>query len=144
MIFWQSATRRWSSWQATPSCTGQRSALDALLDECVSGVLASLDEAVFDHAVWAASGCDYFGRSWFAAPLLWAEAFFCQWLLDAVGYFAPGPWQGVDPFAPFKRAELWRPAVGEGLAALGTIPEPQVLLRCSLWGIRAGPGGAEE
>ena len=36
----------------------------------------------------------------------WSESYFYRRVLDAVGFFEPGPWRGVDPFAPLKRAEL--------------------------------------
>jgi hypothetical protein len=41
-------------------------------------------------------------------PFFPAEVAFYQRLLEAVGYFAEGPWRGIDPFGPQKAAELAR------------------------------------
>lgn len=94
---------------------------------------------------WGAGA--YVGRrSWFDVPFLWAESYFYRRLLEAVGYFAPGPWQGVDPFAPFKRAELTGSAVAAELAALDDLAalapgeRDQALLQGALWGNRADLG----
>ncbi|BFO16552.1 hypothetical protein SHKM778_29400 [Streptomyces sp. KM77-8] len=110
-----------------------------------------------DRERWQTWGTDsYAGRSWFAVPWLWSESWFYRRLLDAVGYFAPGPWQGVDLFRPSKLAELGSPATDEELAALDDLtgrPEHErarALLHGSLWGNRADLGfrlsaeGAEE
>ena len=57
-------------------------------------------------------------------PFLAAESCFYRQLLHAVGYFAPGPWQGVDPFRPFKLAELDTPeAAAHYRAVLDRYPE---------------------
>ena len=103
-----------------------REALDALLAETLSGPMRPLP----DGAVWDGWGAPYFGRPWLDAPFLWAESYFYRRLLDAVGYFAPGPWQGVDPFAPMKRAELHD-------APVPSLADPAELLLASLWGNRA-------
>lgn len=66
-------------------------------------------------------GQEHFGRSWYDAPFLWAESYFYRRLLGTVGYFGAGPWQGIDPFAPFKQAELRGEAVDEELRALDAL-----------------------
>ncbi|KUJ68705.1 hypothetical protein ACZ90_17675 [Streptomyces albus subsp. albus] len=124
----------------------QHEALDALLDEISNGVVQPLAPADHDHQRWAAWGQEYFGRSWYDAPFLWAESYFYRRLLGAVGYFGPGPWQGVDPFAPFKQAELRGDAVDEELRALDALASAPAeeraaaLLHASLWGNRADLG----
>ncbi|MFD4906591.1 damage-control phosphatase ARMT1 family protein [Kitasatospora purpeofusca] len=61
----------------------------------------------------------------------------------STGYFRPGTWQGIDPFAPFKNAELSSSAVDDELAALSNLPSlsaekrAEVLLSSALWGNRA-------
>ncbi|MEU3496777.1 damage-control phosphatase ARMT1 family protein [Kitasatospora cineracea] len=92
-----------------------------------------------DAARWQEWGAGLWGRSWDEAPFLWAESYFYRQLLDATGYFRPGPWQGVDPFAPFKTAELAGPAVDGELAALDHpgATRPEALLSAALWGNRA-------
>ncbi|MEU4177437.1 damage-control phosphatase ARMT1 family protein [Streptomyces sp. NPDC026589] len=131
---------------AFPYGRPQHEALDALLDEITDGVVEPLAPGERDHGRWAASGKEYFGRSWYDAPFLWAESYFYRRLLGAVGYFGTGPWQGVDPFAPFKKAELGGEAVEEELRALdplAKVPAEEratALLHASLWGNRADLG----
>ncbi|MFE1369261.1 damage-control phosphatase ARMT1 family protein [Streptomyces anulatus] len=131
---------------AFPYGRQQHEALDALLDEITDGVIEPLATTERDHERWAVSGQGYFGRSWYDAPFLWSESYFYRKLLGAVGYFGTGPWQGVDPFAPFKKAELRGDAVEEELRALDALANaPAVerataLLHASLWGNRADLG----
>ncbi|MFU0243064.1 hypothetical protein ACKI1J_46155, partial [Streptomyces scabiei] len=96
---------------AFPLDPERRHALDALLAGCADGVVeplpADADPTGRDRDRWARWGMDaYAGRSWYDVPWLWAESHFYRRLLDAVGYFGPGAWQGVDPFRPAKLAEL--------------------------------------
>ncbi|WP_225830580.1 damage-control phosphatase ARMT1 family protein [Streptomyces sp. NK08204] len=132
---------------AFPYGPGQRGALDALLESCTDGVIEPLSEDAPDRDRWRAWGLDgYVGWSWFDVPWLWSESYFYRRLLDAVGYFWPGAWQGIDPFRPFKHAELDAPETGEELAALDGLrdrPEEErarALLHGSLWGNRADLG----
>ncbi|MFJ3901511.1 damage-control phosphatase ARMT1 family protein [Streptomyces sp. NPDC090025] len=131
---------------AFPYGPGQHEALDALLDEIINGVIEPLAPADHDRERWADWGKEYFGHSWYDAPFLWAEGYFYRRLLGAVGYFGTGPWQGVDPFAPFKRAELRGEAVEEELRVLDPLADASVeerataLLHASLWGNRADLG----
>ncbi|TWD18198.1 uncharacterized protein DUF89 [Streptomyces sp. T12] len=143
--------------EALPYGPGQRRALDALLANCAEGTITPLPADAHDRDRWAAWGMDaHAGRSWYDVPWLWSESWFYRQLLHAVGYFAPGPWQGIDPFRPAKLAELDAPATDEELAALDDLegrPEDErarALLHGSLWGNRAdlgfrlSAGGAEE
>ncbi|MFF8289266.1 damage-control phosphatase ARMT1 family protein [Streptomyces sp. NPDC016309] len=131
---------------AFPYGRRQHAALDALLDETANGAVEPLGPAAHDHERWAAWGQGHFGRSWYDAPFLWAESYFYRRLLGAVGYFDDGPWQGIDPFAPFKRAELRGDAVEEELRALDALAgaaageRATALLHASLWGNRADLG----
>ncbi|MEU0697155.1 damage-control phosphatase ARMT1 family protein [Streptomyces niveus] len=124
----------------------QRRALDALLASCTEGVIEPLGPDAHDRDQWDAWGGEYMGRSWFDVPFLWSESYFYRRLLAATGYFAPGPWQGIDPFAPFKRAELLGSLVDDELAALDALarrPAGERAAAClqgSLWGNRADLG----
>ncbi|MFI1163557.1 damage-control phosphatase ARMT1 family protein [Streptomyces sp. NPDC020801] len=125
----------------------QHGALDALLKSCTEGVIEPLPADAHDRDRWQAWGlATYAGRSWFDVPWLWSESYFYRRLLDAVGYFAPGPWQGIDPFRPSKLAELDAPGTDEELAALDAlegVPADEraaALLHGSLWGNRADLG----
>lgn len=123
-------------------------ALDALLISCTEGVIEPLGPDAYNREQWDVWGGEYVGRSWFDVPFLWSESYFYRRLLDATGYFGPGPWQGIDPFAPFKRAELRGPLVDDELAALDALAQRPVeeraaaYLQASLWGNRADLGFA--
>ncbi|WP_240634264.1 MULTISPECIES: damage-control phosphatase ARMT1 family protein [Streptomyces] len=131
---------------AFPYGPDQRRALDALLKNSTEGVIEPLGARAADRAQWDAWGRAYFGRSWFDVPFLWAESYFYRQLLEAVGYFAPGPWQGIDPFRPFKLAEIDTAEADEELAALDELArqpvevQEEALLHGSLWGNRADLG----
>ena len=121
--------------------------LDALLAGCTKGVIEPLSEDAHDRDRWRSWGLDaYAGRSWFDVPWLWSESYFYRRLLDAVGYFGTGVWQGIDPFRPFKLAELDAPETDEELAVLDTLEtrpadeRARALLHGSLWGNRADLG----
>lgn len=114
-------------------------ALDELAEE-ITGVIRPLPPDVHDHAVW---GRDHIGESWFDVPFLWAESYFYRKLLEAVGYFGPGAWRGVDPFAPAKSAELTGEALTAELAMLADLADADQdagLLTASLWGNQADLG----
>ncbi|WP_405009600.1 damage-control phosphatase ARMT1 family protein [Kitasatospora sp. NBC_01539] len=141
---------------ALPYGPAERAAVERLLAESTEGVLEPPAADLHDHAEWLAWGSGLWGRPWGEAPFLWAESWFYRRLLDATGYFRPGTWQGVDPFAPFKDAELAGAAVDGELAALddlSALPDEaraETLLASALWGnradlsfrITAGPSGA--
>ncbi|MFC8343969.1 damage-control phosphatase ARMT1 family protein [Streptomyces sp. NPDC057280] len=133
--------------EAFPYGPDQQRALDALLENCTKGVIEPLPAGASGRDLWAAWGmAEHTGRSWFDIPWLWSESWFYRRLLDAVGYFGPGPWQGMDPFRPFKLAELESAETDEELAALDDFADRPVeeqaeaLLHGSLWGNRADLG----
>ena len=100
---------------------------DGLLDlraEITDGRIRHLREAAPDTGFWRIVSAPFAGRTWLDVPWYWAESYFYRRLLEATRYFQPGPWQGVDPFAPAKDEE-WRPdgaprAVDELMSALPT------------------------
>jgi len=46
------------------------------------------------------------GQNWLEVPWFFAESYFYVRLLEATGYYQPGPGRGVDPFARQKQASL--------------------------------------
>ncbi|MGC5034852.1 damage-control phosphatase ARMT1 family protein [Streptomyces sp. DT190] len=133
--------------EAFPYEPAQHRALDELLANCTEGAIEPLPADAHDRENWDDWGLRaYTGRSWFDVPWLWSESWFYRLLLQAVGYFGPGPWQGLDPFRPFKRAELDSPETDEELAALDDLAgrpageQARALLHGSLWGNRADLG----
>ncbi|RMI28418.1 damage-control phosphatase ARMT1 family protein [Nocardia stercoris] len=131
---------------AHPYRPGERAALRQLLDVSLHGVLEPLPSGADDADRWRSWGAEWWGRSWGEAPFLFAESYFYRLLLDAVGYLRPGPWHGVDPFGPAKRAELTGPAVAAELRALESLAHAggsdvrEVLLKSALWGNQADLG----
>ncbi|MET9254952.1 damage-control phosphatase ARMT1 family protein [Streptomyces sp. NPDC003717] len=133
--------------EAFPYDPDRRRALDALRENCLTGVIEPLPADAPDRELWAAWGlAEHTGRSWFEVPWLWAESHFYRRLLDATGYLGTGAWRGVDPFRPAKLAELDAPETDEELAALDDLSglpaeeRTQALLHGSLWGNRADLG----
>jgi len=124
----------------------QDHALDRLGRESSVGVITPLGRRAPDREVWDGWGRDYFGQRWIDVPFLWAESYFYRKLLDVIGFFEPGPWSGIDPFAPFKNAELADSSLGTEFAVLNrvlSLPENErasALLHASLWGNRADLG----
>ncbi|MFI6855158.1 damage-control phosphatase ARMT1 family protein [Streptomyces sp. NPDC050416] len=133
--------------EAFPYEPWQHRALDELLANCTKGEIEPLPADAHDRGLWDSWGLrEYTGRSWFDVPWLWSESWFYRRLLQAVGYFGPGPWQGIDPFRPSKLAELDSRETDEELAALDDLAgrpageQAQALLHGSLWGNRADLG----
>ncbi|MBB5122466.1 damage-control phosphatase ARMT1 family protein [Streptomyces eurocidicus] len=134
--------------ESNPYGPGQRSGLRELLAESASdtAVVRPPEETTPGREQWLGWGREYFGRPWRDVPFLWAESYFYLRLLECVGYFAPGPWQGVDPFAPMKAAELADPALEADTAWLDGLDRSapaeafRTLLLASLYGNRADLG----
>ncbi|MFD6285489.1 damage-control phosphatase ARMT1 family protein [Streptomyces sp. NPDC060205] len=130
--------------RATPYPPEHQRALDALLDEITKGSVERLDDAEPGAGSWRDE--PYYGQRWADVPFLWAESFFYRKLLAALQHFTPGPWLGIDPFAPFKNAELAGSEVDDELSALDRLPDlapdeqDSTLLLSSLWGNRADLG----
>ena len=131
---------------AHPYGPGQRRALDSLLEEVTTGAVLPLGEHAHDHAAWNRWGAAYFGKRWAEVPFLWWESYFYRRLLDAVGFFEPGPWYWVDPFAYLKDAELHGAGMASDLAALEKVDRlpagerRRAKLLASLWGNEADLG----
>ena len=117
-------------------------ALHALRRELATEPIRPPDPTAPGADFWRAQWAQYRGRTWLEVPWYFAEAYFYRRLLEAVGYFRPGPWQGHDPFAAQKERML-EEGIGpfaEALAALAGQDDEEVaaaLIRGCLWGNRA-------
>lgn len=118
---------------AHPYGPEQLAALDTLLRESTGGTVQRLPEGARDKADWDRWGAGYYGRPWIELPFLWAESYFYRRLLEAVGWYPPGPWAGLDPFGFLKAAEL-APSTVDEKVDLGT------LLYAAMWGNQADLG----
>ncbi|ALG11304.1 damage-control phosphatase ARMT1 family protein [Kibdelosporangium phytohabitans] len=120
---------------AHPYGPDERAALEALLAETQKGTISLADDA-FDRDTWLDWDRRHFGKPWAKAPFLWAESYFYRLLLGAVGYFDTG----VDPFGPFKTAELRSSTLDNDYAWLAEQPHFDAALMASLYGNRADLG----
>lgn len=120
-----------------------REALDALHAEVTQGRVRELLDDAPDRAFWNSVSANHIGRSWLDVPWYWGEAFFYRRLLEATGYFRPGPGDRVDPFYPQKATELAPDAAPHAVnALLSRLPDDphgrfDMLLHGSLWGNRS-------
>lgn len=124
---------------AHPYDTRRRDALGSLWREIESGRIEPLPAGAPDAARWQS----HLGERWLDAPFLWSESYFYRRLLEAVGYFAPGAWRGVDPFSSLKSAELRTKQTRAALTAVADLAgrpageRSRVKLLASLWGNQA-------
>jgi hypothetical protein len=80
--------------------------LAALADEMPAGRLRPLqDSSAPDALDWERDLAPYLGQTWNEAPWFVAEIYFFRRILEATGYYQPGPGRGVDPYIPQKRQE---------------------------------------
>ncbi|HWC21791.1 MAG TPA: ARMT1-like domain-containing protein [Flexivirga sp.] len=91
---------------ASPFGPEVRDRLDELGKEIVAGPIVPPDPQWHDHDSWARWHEPYAGKPWSETPFLWAENYFFRRILAATGFFEPGAMHGIDPFGPFKSAEL--------------------------------------
>ena len=75
-------------------------------DELVSGQIRLLEEETEDRPIWDHDIRPWLGKTWLEIPWYLAEAYFFRRVLEATGYFQPGPWQGYDPFNKLKEIEI--------------------------------------
>ena len=129
-----------------PCDARQKDQLNMLLDETIRGLVAPLPDRAWDSSYWRASGDAFFGRPWIQASFLWAESFFYRRLLQALEFFEPGPWRGVDPFLSMKTVEFETDAVEaywEEIGQLANLTDEEAfhaLVRAALLGNRADLG----
>jgi hypothetical protein len=132
---------------ANPYSPEQVAGLDRLAAE-LDGPIGPLTADGPDATDWRAWSEPHLGRSWDEVPFLWAESYFYRRLLDAVGFFTPGPGYWLDPFGHLKAAELDSVALDAELAELDWIADVDpaqrldAILRAALRGNRADLGFA--
>lgn len=117
----------------------------ALHRELPDGPIRPLeDPGAPDVSLWAAWIAPFLNETWASAPWLFAEHYLYRRILEATGYFQPGPTYQLDPFRKQKTATLTES--GDAVCALAQQANqcaahaeaaqkqlPQ-LLRTALWG----------
>lgn len=122
------------------------SRIEALMAEIPFGAIRQMNSTAPDAKNWHIYTQPYLNQNWLTPPWFFTETYFYRRLIEATGYYEPGPGFGVDPFlyqkeqgllttdatiqAIAQRLDNW---LGEGshdehLAAL---------LAINLWGNRA-------
>jgi uncharacterized protein with ATP-grasp and redox domains len=81
--------------------------LKTLLDEMPYQAVRDLhDLEAPDWAAWQVYLAPYARKNWLDVPWFFAETYFYRRVLEATGYFRPGPGFGADPYAYQKRQGL--------------------------------------
>ncbi len=122
--------------------------LEALILEMPYRPLRFLqDEEAPDTQAWNQALLDVTGMNWLETPWFLCEMYFYRRILEATGYFRPGPFQGLDPYLREKQSGLEQ-SVGQ-IAALSerleewrnekTTPREHLaaLIHGSVWGNQA-------
>jgi uncharacterized protein with ATP-grasp and redox domains len=117
-------------------------ALESFDQEITSGPVQLLTEDAPDCDYWNEVIQPYSGQPWTDIPWFMAEAYFYRRVLEAVRYFQPGAWQGVDPYGKVKQQqtqsdlEKFAP-IWEQVCEIAPEERFDMLLHSALWGNRA-------
>jgi hypothetical protein len=105
------------------------------------------DEIAPDAAAWRGYVEPYLDAGWLEAPWFFAEVYFFRRILEAIGYYTPGPGNGVDPYLSQKRQGLeavqpsvqaMAPRLHDWVQAEGWSPgNLEELIQADLWGNQA-------
>lgn len=86
---------------------GQQRRLEALIADLPYAAIRPLDDPnAPDAAEWDDYVRPHVGQNWLNVPWFFAEMIFFRRVLEATGYFGPGPGEGVDPYRAQKVAGL--------------------------------------
>jgi hypothetical protein len=90
--------------ELTPEVRGE---LENLIQDLpLSPIRRLRDVTAPDAEDWRIYCTPYLGQDWLSAPWFFAEIYFYRRILEAIGYFTPGPYQGYDPFLIQKAKAL--------------------------------------
>jgi uncharacterized protein with ATP-grasp and redox domains len=129
-----------------PSIT--EAAFQSLIQEIPHAHIRPLaDTLAPDVQAWTAYVAPYLDQTWLQVPWFFAETYFYRRILEATGYFLPGPGLAADPFRHQKRQGL--EVAGEAIHSLSEqlaqwLGRPgwreeilQALFAIDLWGNQA-------
>ena len=74
--------------------------------ELLSGQIRLLEDESEDKTIWDHDMRPWLGKSWLEIPWFLAETYFFRRVLEATGYFQPGPWHCQDPYRLLKVKEF--------------------------------------
>jgi uncharacterized protein with ATP-grasp and redox domains len=117
-------------------------ALENYIQEIRSEKIKPLTEDHPDIDFWNHQLEPFLGRTWLEVPWYFAETFFYRRLLEAVKYFQPGKFQGINPFQAQKTRQIigditkLAPALS-GFQQLSAEIAFETIFHSSLWGNRA-------
>lgn len=122
--------------------TNQR--LRALADDLPTGRIRPLEDVdAPDWVHWQEALQPVMGQTWLETPWLLAETYFYRRILEATGYFQPGPGWHSDPFVLQKRLALSQAGPALALALPDGLPTGSErlrrLLHLALWANQADP-----
>jgi hypothetical protein len=81
--------------------------IHALMSEIPNGKIRPVDTPrAPDNAAWAEYIRPLIGMNWLQVPWFFAEQYFYRRVLEATGYYAPGDWEGRDPYTRQKKLGL--------------------------------------
>jgi len=121
-------------------------AVTALVHAVPQEPIRSLQQEAPDAAAWAVYTVPHLGQNWLAPPWFFAETYFYRRLLEATGYFGPGPGHHLDPFVYQKQQGLLTTLdttkqiahlLSESIARGWQEQDCANLLAIDLWGNRA-------
>jgi uncharacterized protein with ATP-grasp and redox domains len=79
--------------------------IQSLIDDIPDAPIRRLDDPnAPDEALWNQRLAPYQGQSWLECPWFVGETYFYRRLMEALGYFQPGPTRHDDPFSTQKEA----------------------------------------
>jgi uncharacterized protein with ATP-grasp and redox domains len=120
----------------------------ALIDDLPDGPIRPLDDpGAPDEALWNERIEPHRGQSWLEIPWFFGETYLYRRLLEATGYFQPGPGWHADPFTEQKEQ-----GYAESVDAIRTLAQARAealsqdggmrtelvrLLKAALWGNQA-------
>lgn len=145
-VRWPHILRRTMKETEFPARINER--VQSLIDDLPDAPIRPLgDPGAPDAALWNERIAPHRGQSWLEAPWFFGETYLYRRLLEATGYFQPGPTWHVDPFAEQKRrgyaesvdaVRALAQARAEALEWNGdTRTELVRLLKTALWGNQA-------
>jgi hypothetical protein len=120
--------------------------IEALVTELTHGTIREIrDDSAPDAAAWAGYVRPYLGQDWLSVPWFFSENYFYRRVIEATGFFRPGPGQGMDPFELQKHLGLEAGLgairlLAERLESIREAPDREALaqmIHLSLWGNQA-------